>query len=306
VWVDREGREEPIVAGPNSYLNPRISPDGKKVALSIEASGNRDIWIWELLRKTLTRLTFDEGPECSPVWTLDGQRIAFLSLRYGKAGVYWKAADGTGKEELLYSVPGLITFPASWSDNGKTMVGAEWELGRMNFDIGILPTGGDGKPRLLLKEKYYEAQPQVSPDGRWIAYTSNESGQNQVCVRPFPEVEGGLWQVSTTGGDSPLWSPDSREIFFRNGDAVMGTSLRTDPTFSFETPKMLFRGTYVRSVLAFGNWDFATWDISPDGQRFLMMKELAAATAVERGLRKITVILNWYEEIKRLVPTGKK
>jgi serine/threonine-protein kinase len=158
----------------------------------------------------------------------------------------------------------------------------------------------------LLKEKNYEAQPQVSPDGRWMAYTSNESGQNQVCVRPFPEVESGRWQVSTSGGDSPLWSPDSREIFFRNEDAVMGASLRTDPTFSFETPKMLFRGTYVRSVLAFGNWDFATWDISPDGQRFLMMKELGAATTAERGLRKITVILNWFEEIKRLVPTGKK
>ncbi len=306
VWVDREGREEQITGGPSSYLNPRISPDGKKVALSIEASGNRDIWIWDLLRKVLTRLTFDEGPECSPLWTLDGKGIAFLSLRTSKSGVYWKAADGTGGEELLFSLPGLITFPASLSADGKTIVGAEWELGRMNFDIGILPTEGDSKPRLILKERYHEAQPQVSLDGRWMAYTSNESGQNQVYVRPFPEVEGGLWQVSTTGGDSPLWSPDGREIFFRNGDAVMVSSVRTDPTFSFETPKMLFQGTYVSSVLAFGSWDFSTWDINPDGRRFLMMKELGAATTAERGLRKITVVLNWFEELKRLVPTGKK
>ena len=135
-----------------------------------------------------------------------------------------------------------------------------------------------------------------------MAYTSNESGQNQVYVRPFPEVEGGRWQVSTTGGDSPLWSPEGREIFFRNGDAVMGASLRTDPTFSVETPKMLFRGTYISSVLAFGSWDFSTWDMSPDGRRFLMMKELGAATPAERGPRKINVVLNWFEELKLRVP----
>jgi len=306
VWVDREGKEEPIAAGPNGYNNPRVSPDGTKVALSIMASGNRDIWIWDLVRKTLTRLTFDTTWESSPLWTPDSKRIAFISNREGTGGVYWKAADGTGREEFLGGVPGLITFPASWSPNGKTMVLSEWDLALINFDIGMLSMGGDRKPRLFLKEKYHEGQPQISPDGRWMAYTSNELGQNQIYARPFPEVEGGRWQVSTTGGDSPLWSPDGRELFFRNGDAVMAVSLKTDPTLSVETPKMLFRGTYVSAAFAYFNWDFATWDISPDGKRFLMMKEPGVTTSAEGSPRKINIVLNWFEKLKHLVPTGKK
>ena len=104
---------------------------------------------------------------------------------------------------------------------------------------------GDHKWKLLLRERYNEFQPQISPDGRWMAYTSDESGKYEVYVRPFPEVDKGRWQVSTSGGDSPLWSPDGRELFYRNGDAVMAVSVKTDPTFSLETPKTLFRGTYV-------------------------------------------------------------
>jgi serine/threonine-protein kinase len=160
----------------------------------------------------------------------------------------------------------------------------------------------DRKRILLLKEKYHEAQPQISPDGRWMAYTSNESGQNQVYVRPFPEIEGGRWQVSTSRGDSPLWSPDGRELFSRNGDAVMAVSLKTDPTFSVETPKVLFRGTYVNTVFVYQNWDFATWDISPDGKRFLMMKETGATTSSDGGPREINIVLTWFEELKQWVP----
>ena len=186
------------------------------------------------------------------------------------------------------------------------MVLTEWDPEALNYDVGILPLGGDRRLSLLLKEKYIEAQPRISPDGRWMAYTSNESGQNQVYVRPFPGVEGGRWQVSTSGGDSPLWSPGGRELFFCNGDAVMAVPVKTDPTFSVGTPKMLFQGTYVSSVLSYDDWDQATWDISPGGRRFLMMKETGlAASGVVRS-RKITVVLNWFEELKRLVPKGKK
>jgi serine/threonine-protein kinase len=302
VWVNREGKEEPVAAGPNSCLNPRISPDGTRIALSIQNQGNRDIWIWDLVRKNLTRLTFDAADEVSPLWTPDGKRIAFFSNRGDKTGVYWKAADGTGKDEFL----GGGHYPASWSDDGKTMVLTEWDTEALNYEIGILPMEGDRNRGLLLKEKYHEAQPRISPDGRWMAYTSNESGQTQVYVRPFPEVEGGRWQVSTSGGDSPLWSPDGRELFFRNGDAVMAVSSKTDPTFSVETPKMLFRGTYVGAVLAYDDWDFATWDISPDGKRFLMMKETGAAATGGGRSRKINVVLNWFEELKRRVPAGKR
>jgi serine/threonine-protein kinase len=299
VWVNRQGKEEPVVAEPNSYLDPRISPDGTRIALSlgIQASGNRDIWIWDLVRRNLTRLTFDAADEVGPLWTPDGQRIAFFSNRGGKTGVYWKAADGTGKDEFLAGGH----YPASWSEDGKTIVLTEWNPETLNYDIGILPTQGDRQLRWLLKEKYHEAQPRISPDGRWLAYTSNESGQYQVYVRPFPEVEGGRWQVSTSGGDSPLWSRDGRQLFFRNGDEVMAVPVKTVPALSLETPKMLFRGTYVGVDLGYDNWDNSPWDISHDGQRFLMMKETGAASVGGRS-RRINIALNWFEELKRRVP----
>jgi serine/threonine-protein kinase len=291
------GKEEQLAAGTNDYAGPKISPDGTKVALSIRSSASRDIWIWDLVHKTLTRLTFDSAFLAgSPLWTPDGKRVAFMS----KDGIYWKAADGTGNEEFLVSAPDRAVFPASWADNGKTMVIADWHTSTMDFDIGTMSMEGARKSRLLLKEKYHEAQPQISPDGRYMAYTSNESGQNQIYVRPFPQVEGGRWQVSTTGGDSPLWSPNGRELFYRNGDSVMAVSVKTAPIFNLETPKTLFRGTYVNAVFLYGSWDFTAWDISPDGKRFLMMKE--AGTGAGGGPRKINVVLNWFEELKQRVP----
>jgi serine/threonine-protein kinase len=157
----------------------------------------------------------------------------------------------------------------------------------------------------LLKEKYSQAQPRISPDGQWIAYTSNESGKYEVYVRPFPEVDKGHWQVSTAGGDSPLWSPNGRELFYRSGDAAMAVSVKTDPTFSMEVPSVLFRGTYVSAGLGPASTEFRSWDISPDGKRFLMMKEAAATTSEAGGPREINIVLNWFEELKQRVPTGK-
>ncbi len=305
VWVDRNGKEEPLAAPLNPYFNPQISPDGSKVALTVEAAGNRDnrdIWIWDLVHKTLTRLTF-EGSNQNPLWTPDGKRIAFYSRRQAVLSIYWKAADGAGKDELLRSTSGMPTsFPASWADNGKTLVLAEWMALVNGFDIGMLSIEGDRKWKPLLNEKYHEAQPQISPDGRWMVYTSNESGQNQIYVRPFPDVNSGRWQISTTGGDSPLWSKDGKELFYRNGDAVMVVSVKTAPTFSLETSRTLFRGTYVGNVFMVGNPDFVTWDVSPDGKRFLMMKEQGTAASGSSGPRKINIVLNWLDELKQRVP----
>ena len=161
---------------------------------------------------------------------------------------------------------------------------------------------GDRARRPLLQEKYNEAQPQISPDGRWMAYTSDESGQAQIYVRPFPEVDKGRWQVSTSGGDSPLWSPDGRELFYRSGDAAMAVSVKTEPTFRLETPKTLFRGTYVSSDLRRGWILLNPWDISPDGKRFLMIKPPESTAYAGGASLKINVVLNWFEELKRRVP----
>jgi serine/threonine-protein kinase len=170
-------------------------------------------------------------------------------------------------------------------------------------DIGMMSMDGDRKWKSLLREKYAERQPHVSPDGRWIAYMSNESGKNEIYVRPFPNVDGGRWQVSTSGGDRPLWSSDGRELFYQNGDAVMAVPVKAEPTFNPGTPKILFRGTF-----ASGNPRGNSWDISSDGKRFLMMKaapqttETAPAAPAFELPRRINIVLNWTEELKQRVP----
>jgi eukaryotic-like serine/threonine-protein kinase len=290
-WVDMKGKEELLAAPSNAYRDARISPDGKRVALSMTTASNENIWIWDLIRESLTRLTSDASRDLYPLWTRDGKRIFFASQRSGWFGVYWKAADGTGGVEQL-SVTPIIghCYPYAWSADGNNLILIQ---NISNNNIGAVSMEGERKWRPLLKEKYNEAQPQISPDGKWMAYVSDESGRNEVYVRPFPGVEGGgRWQVSTDHGDSPLWSPDGRELFYRNDDSSMVVQVETEPTFSPEKPKVLFKGTYLN------------WDISPDGKRFLMIKPPASAGAASAaaGPRKINVVVNWFEELKQRVP----
>jgi Tol biopolymer transport system component len=303
LWVDRNGREEPIAAAPNFYKDPKISPDGTKIALAAFA-GSYDIWIWDIVRQAMTRLTFD-GASDFPLWTPDGKRIAYLSRRERSFGVYWKAADGTGKDEILRSGE-YLPVPASWSDGGKTLIIQDITaevIAARSAGIGALSTEGDRKWKPLLKENV-AAQPRISPDGQWMAYDSFELGRFEVYVRPFPDVDRGRWQVSTSGGDSPLWSRDGRELFYRSGDAVMAVSVKADAGFSPGTPKPLFRGAYVSFDLHVGRPDLNPWDISPDGKRFLMMKEAAPTgkPAAAESPRKINIVMNWLEELKQRVP----
>jgi len=297
VWVDRKGKEEPLSVPPDDYRYPRISPDGTRVVLAFQEAGNRNIWIWDLVRETLTRVTSDAASDSYPIWSLDGKRIAFFSTRNGKVGVYWKAADGTGEDESLGSVAGLAITPWSWSADGKSLVLME-STGGLNYDIGILSMEGDHKRKPLVREKHTDGQPQISRDGRWMAYMSTETGKPEVYVRPFPDVNGGKWQVSTSGGDSPLWSPDGSELFYRSGDSVIAVPVQTEPVFKPGKPETLFKGAYVSASLQ----DAHTWDISPDGRRFLMMKATEAVASADEGPRRINIVLNWTEELKRRVP----
>jgi serine/threonine protein kinase/Tol biopolymer transport system component len=296
VWVDRNGKEEPLTAPTNTYYSPRISPDGAKVALGFSAEANTDIWIWDLVRVAMIRLTLDPGADVAPVWTPDGKRIVFCSNRKDSGSLHWRAADGTGKDEPLGSPPGRILMPASWSQDGKTLVVVEGTPA-LEFDIGVLSMESGRSYKPLLKEKYNEYQPRISPDGRWMAYASNESGRIEVYVRPFPDVDKGRWQVSTSGGNSPLWSRDGRELFYFSDGSVMAVTVKTEPNFSPGTARTLFRGTYEGPYLN----SSASWDLSPDGKRFLMMKEVSAASPAE-GPRKINIVVNWFEELKQRVP----
>jgi Tol biopolymer transport system component len=296
VWVDRNGKEEPLAAPPNAYAYPKISPDGTRVAVTITGD-ILSIWVWDLVRKILTRLTFDEGSDFQSIWTPDGKRIVYAYYRTGENGVCWKAADGTGVVEKLGSVPGRVLMPWSFSSDGKTLAMTEMVGGL--YDIGVLSMEGDRARKLLLhQEKYAEVGPQISPDGRWIAYQSNESGRYEVYVRPFPEVDKGKWQVSTSGGSNPLWSPDGRELFFLSGgNSAMAIAVETKPVFNPGTPRTLFHTNFVSGT-------GMQWDISPDGKRFLMMKSPASGEVPTAAAPrpKINIVVNWFEELKQRVP----
>jgi serine/threonine-protein kinase len=306
VWVDRQGREEPLAAAPNDYHNPKISPDGTKVALTISTGTNRDIWIWDLVRKTLNRLTFDPYFNAYPLWSLDGKRIVYMN-REEEYSLCWKAADGTGKPEPLGSVlnRGEVA-PASWSKDGKTLIWTKLSNPpNYNFDIAALSMDGDRSRKPLLYEEYSEAGPQISPDGRWMAYASNESGKYEVYVRPFPDVDsGGRWLVSSGGGNSPIWSRDGKALFYRNGDAVMTVPVKTGPSFSIETPKTLFHGTYISAGFVVSTLELNPWDIHPNDGRFLMMKESRSTMPAEGAPHSINIVLNWFEELKQRVPVN--
>jgi len=301
VWVDRKGKEEPLAFQPSAYHSPRISPsDGTKVAMTIYSGEKSDIWIWDIVRETMSRLTFNEA-SYDPLWSLDGQRITFGSGPMPNNAVYWKAADGGGVDEKLGdSVPGRFLFPRSWSNDGKVLVTEENTPGATGFNIFSMSIGSDHKLEPLLQEKYGESQPEISPDGRWMAYTSNESGKDEIYVRPFPDLDNGQWQISADGGDSPLWSRDGRELFYRNGDAVIAVMVETEPAFKAGKAQTLFQGTYT-SLLSLVERN--PWDISRDG-RFLMMKEVTPTgeQAAAKGPRKINIVVNWFEELKERVP----
>jgi serine/threonine protein kinase len=299
VWVDRNGEEELLGLEPKIYLGPRISPDGTKVALTVLDGGDSDIWIWDLIREIMSRLTLDETTENNPLWTTDGQKIVFSSNRDNTFSIYWKSADGAGESQNLCSASGseIGVNGVSWSHDGKFLLLQEVNPGEGN--IGMLSMDGDRPRKPLLQEKYNEIQPQISPDGRWIAYASDQSGDFEVYVRPFPEVNKTMWQVSTSGGRDPLWAPDGRELFYRNGNSVMAVEVETKSAFSPGKPKVLFQGEYISGSTS----NLNPWDISHDGKRFLMVKEATrVSTTAEASRPTINIVLNWFEELKERVP----
>ena len=297
VWVDRQGVVEPMGAPPHNYRAPRLSPDGGRVAVTITDTGT-DIWVYDIVRQTLTRLTF-EGDNQQPQWTPDGKRVTWRSIRDGGPGnLFWKLADGTGAVERL-TTSEFRQNPGSWSPDGQFLAFYQQpSVGSSptNRDIWILPLEGERKPQSILQTQFNELAPVFSPDGRWLAYVSDESGRNEIYVRPFPKVEEGKWQISTDGGVELRWAANGRELFYRNenGDQMMAVNITTEPTFGAGTPRLLFEGVYTR-----GQGGSAFYDVTPDGQRFVMVQAQQGAVQAQ-----INVVLNWFEEIKRLVPTN--
>ena len=298
VWVDRDGQEEAILAEAQQYRGPRVSPDGTRVAVDVSAGGNTDVWIWHLARATLTRLTFDAGVDGSPIWTPDGGRVVFSSDRNG-GGLFWKAADGTGAVDRL--MEGSSAMAYAWTADGQLIFDTA-RLAAVQGDIGVLALEGDPTVDTVLDDEFSEARPALSPGGRWLAYRSRESGQLEIYVRPFPNIDEGKWQVSRAGGTSPVWSPDGQELFYQTGGgagSLMAVPVDTESSFTFGTPERLFSINPYSFGLTGRNYD-----ISPDGQRFVFIKPGGAEPGEDAGPPQIIVVQNWFEELRRLVPVN--
>jgi eukaryotic-like serine/threonine-protein kinase len=299
-WVDRDGQEDAVPIAPSrSFGNPRLSPDGRRLVLvrrDESGSSNTEIWIYDLATNTERQLTFDPAANVYPIWTPDGQRIVFSSNRAGGRNLFWRPADGSGRDERLTTSPN-IQSPWAWSSDGMNLIFAERNPAT-DMDIAVLSMSGDRQTRALIGTRFTETEPDVSPDGRWIAYYSNETGREEVYVRPFPNVDGGKWRVSMDGGADPLWGPDGHELFYLSidGSRLMAVPVMTMPTFVSGMPKALFERRYARQSGAI------SYDVSPDGQRFLIIKE-GSETDQASARSEFTVVLNFFEELKRLVPT---
>ena len=235
VWVSRNGAEQSLPAPARDYQSPRVSPDGRSIAL---ASGGQ-IWLYDLGRDTLTRFTFEGSLNGGPVWTPDGKRIAFSSDRGGALNLFWQMADGSGGLERV-TTSEYVQAPLSSSSDGQLLSFIEIDPG---YDIWVLRMS-DRKALPFLHTTANECMPEFSPDGRWIAYVSNESGRFEIYVQPYPGP-GGKWQISTDGGPEPVWNRNGREFFYRSGDKMMAVEITTQPSFVAGRPRMLFEGPYV-------------------------------------------------------------
>ncbi len=286
VWVDRNGDEEPIAVEVRPYGNPRISPDGRRVAVEIDA-GNRDIWIIDLAQNTSRQLTFDPADDHSPLWTPMGERIVFGSVRGGSGGVFVKAADGTGQAELLASAVGRV-HPRSWSSDGQHLVVQTLERGRATgMDVATISMDSERTWHPLLTEVHDEGDPAISLNGRWMVFQA----QGRIEVRPYPEVESGQWQLGCC--EDPSWSRDGRELFYRSGTAMMAVPVVTEPSFTAGVAKPLFEDIYLYSP-------GRHYDVAQDG-RFLMVRPEGQFVA---GGRQVNIVRNWTEELKARVPSG--
>ncbi len=278
-WFDRSGKKLGVLGEPGSYVKPAVSPDGRRLAVDRldTQSGTYDVWEYDLARGTPSRFTFDPKQDGYPVWSPDGSRIAFSSNRDGHYQLYVKSAAGAGKEEILVESP-LDKFPSDWSRDGRYLIYYQIDP-KTRYDLWVLPLEGERKPYPLLASEFNEHRARLSPDGRWLAYTSDETSRDEIYVQSFPSL-GNKWKVSVNGGTRPVWSRDAKELFYIAADRnLMVTAVKAGARFETGEPKALF-ATHQSPTRFF--------DVSPDGRRFLLVDPLPEAVTPPMNL-----LVNW-------------
>ena len=275
-WVDRRGNVSEIAGLRRPINGASLSPDGKRVAMSLNDEA-RDIWIYELDRGALVRFTSGPGVESIPLWTPDGTRVAYS---VNNSQIFWKPIDASAPEEVLIKGDAPGNFPQSWTKDGRLLL-FQRGIGQGFNDLWVLPVDGDKQPRTAVATPFDETDAEFSPDDKWIAYQSSESGRAEVYIRPFPGP-GGRLQVSVDGGSSPTWSPNSRELFFKSGDQMMVSAISTAPTLSATPPQVVF-------TMPFD----ARFSVAPDGKRFLVVRGDAVQSA------HLSIVMNFFTEVTR-------
>jgi serine/threonine protein kinase len=310
-WLDASGKNEPLLRKPGNYKDLSLSPDGKRLAVSVGEGSTRDICVYDPQRDMMTRLTFGGGLYVSPVWSPDGRYVVFGS-EVGGPGVSWARGDGAGQPQVLPE--SKDDQPASFSPDGKRLAynrlntesgGATWQI----WTVPIEDSGGQlkaGKPEQFLKTRFNDLTPVFSPDGRWLAYESNESGRYEVYVGTFlpgPSVRGGKWQISNSGGRLPVWSHKNRELLYQSGTQIMAMdyTVRGD---SFVPGKLRVWASKLEGAPE-GEGGIPTWfDLAPDGKR-LAVEVPVGKPEPPKPQHEVTLVFNFSDELRRRVPVGK-
>ncbi len=306
-WMDRAGKFQPLPIALGDYVDPQVAPDGKRLSVITSEGGSPDVYVFDWARDTMTRLTFDPANDIAQEWAPDGKRIAFSSDRRGPLNIYWQRADGAGEAQRLTESKNS-QLGASWSRDGKTLAFNEIDPATGN-DIWVLPMEGDeksgwkpGAPKLFLKTPFNEGNPSFSPDGRWLAYQSNESGKFEVWVKPFPSGEG-KWMVSNGGGTHPRWSRNGKELLYLRPDdnRIMVVNYRAvNGSFQADKPALWSPGQLA------DRGGRPNYDVAPDGKRLAVLNVPEGQGSAVAKNDKFVLILNVFEELRRRAPAGKK
>jgi serine/threonine-protein kinase len=312
--VDRDGRALPLGGARGSYTHPRLSPDGRSLAVTVETETGSDIWIYDLQRGTRTRLTAG-GASGFPIWTPDGRSVTYHSESSNHWTLFRRAADGSSPAQPLLTMamerrehenvsamatllPGTLPslsganpqFPMSWSGDGRVLAFTERKPSAER-DIWVVEQGSDPSPFLVTS--FDESAPAFARDGRFLAYVSDESGRPEVYVQPYPGP-GGRWLISTDGGTDPVWSAGGRELFYRNGDEILMVPVQTASAFVAGAPQRILEGRFEMSEAA------RNYDVSPDGQRFVTVRSDESGSPLQ-----FHAVLNWFAELQRRAPADR-